>query len=746
MLKRPTIKPHLRVTRVEGAGVFVLSELRQVILQGRLFELVTPHLDGRPVEQVCQQLAGKATPAQIFYTITALEKKGYLCESDAVSQSTDAAVWTMQDIQPGDAADRLARTTVTVTGLGVDVAPLCEMLEELGVRVGPSGQLDVVLANHYLHKGLRAINRQALDSGRPWILVKPLGLVAWIGPLFEPRKTACWECLAQRIRANFPVLGYLESLLGEEGLPETDGVQTPATLKAALGLAATTVANWISRDGDLSYLSGKLQTVNLITLQSQSHPVIRQPACAACGQVQDTEQQLPPLVLESRMKSYTEDGGHRSASPQETLDKYGHHISPISGAVTMLERLSPDDDGVMHVFISGNNIARGPESLFNLKIDLRNMSCGKGINEVQAKASALCEGLERYSGIHRGDEPRRVARFIDLGTDAIHPNACMRFSDKQYAERDERNARASVYNFIPMPFDPEAEIEWTPAWSLTHETARYLPMALCYFNYPQRCDRNFCSSCSNGNAAGNSFEEAILQGFLELVERDAVGIWWYNRVRVPGIDLDSFEEPYLDRLRAFLKKRHRDLWALDLTSDLGIPAFAALSHRTDSPREHIMFGFGAHLDPRIALLRAITELNQMIVPLLDVPPDGPIPRLNDDETVRWVQSATLANEPYLVPREGPLRAAADYAHTWTDDLYEDIRICRSVVEKRGLEVLVLDQTRPEIKMPVVKVLVPGLRHFWMRFAPGRLYDVPVKLGWLDKPCDESALNPIPMFL
>ncbi len=725
--------------------MFVLSELRQVILQGRLFELVTPLLDGRPVEAVCQELAGMVKPAQVFYTINSLEKKGYLCEADGAAKVANPALWTIQDITPADAANRLASTTVTVTGLGVDVAPLCSLLEELDVRVGASGGLDVVLTEHYLHRDLPAVNQRALESGRPWMLVKPLGLIAWIGPVFQPGKSACWECLAQRIRANFPVLGYLDSFAAGPGVPASNEAQTPVTLRTALGLAATTIANWISRAGNLAHLDGKLQTVNLLTLQSESHPVIRQPACSACGE-SGRGHEHSPLTLQKRRKTYTADGGHRSASPQETLDTYGHHISPISGAVTMLERMSSNDGGVMHVYISGNNIARGPESLFNLKVDLRNMSCGKGIDGVQAKASALCEGLERYSGIYRGDEPSRVASFVDLGDEAIEPNACMRFSDRQYAERDQRNAVASVYNFIPQPFDPDAEIEWTPTWSLTHNTARYLPMGLCYFNYPQGFDHHYCSGCSNGNAAGNSIEEAILQGFLELVERDAVGIWWYNRVQVPGIDLDSFEEPYLDRLRAFLKTRHRDLWALDMTSDLGIPAFAALSHRTDTPHEHIMFGFGAHLDPRIALLRSITELNQMVVPLLDVPPEGPIPQLNDVETVRWVQTATLAEQPYLVPRDEPLRKASDYAHSWTDDLYEDIEICRAAVESQGMEVLVLDQTRPEIKMPVVKVLVPGLRHFWMRFAPGRLYDVPVKLGWLNEPRTEDNLNPIPMFL
>jgi ribosomal protein S12 methylthiotransferase accessory factor len=62
-----------------------------------------------------------------------------------------------------------------------------------------------------------------------------------------------------------------------------------------------------------------------------------------------------------------------------------------------------------------------------------------------------------------------------------------------------------------------------------------------------------------------------------------------------------------------------------------------------------------------------------------------------------------------------------------------------------MEVLVLDQTRPDIGMPVVKVIVPGLRHFWARYAPGRLYNVPVAMGWLDNPLPEEELNPIPVF-
>ena len=68
--------------------------------------------------------------------------------------------------------------------------------------------------------------------------------------------------------------------------------------------------------------------------------------------------------------------------------------------------------------------------------------------------------------------------------------------------------------------------------------------------------------------------------------------------------------------------------------------------------------------------------------------------------------------------------------------------CVAIAERQGLDFLVLDQTRPDIEVPVVRVIVPGLRHFYRRFGPGRLYDVPVKLGWLEQPLKEEELNPI----
>lgn len=740
MLLCPRFKPHLLVEVIPGEGVFLLSEQGQAVLQGRLYELVAACLDGRSVEELCNQLRGQAKPAEVFYTLDRLEQKGYLTESESELPSGEAAFWSIQGVDPGQVKRRLAETAIAVRTVGaVDPGPFRDLLQSLNITLQEEGDLTVVLADGYMRSELKEINRVALLSGRPWLLIKSIGFQVWLGPLFRPASTGCWECLDERIRANSPIAGYLQA--ASSGLAIADRCHTPATRQVAYGLAANAVVSWIVHGG-LPRLDGKVQTLDLLTGQSEFHTLIRQPFCPTCGESHRLrERDISPVVLESCRKVFTQDGGHRALSPEQTVNRYGHHVSMITGAVSVLEREQYSGDNIIHNYLSGHNTARGPSTFWKLRRDLRSSSAGKGTTEQQAKASALCEGLERYSGVFRGDERRRTARFVDL-TEAIHPESCLQFSARQYRERDALNALERRYDHIPVPFDPEAEIEWTPVWSLTKQKARYLPTSFCYFNYPEEPEKSFCPGNSNGNAAGNSREEAILQGFLELVERDSVALWWYNRVRRPSVDLESFNEPYLTELQAFLERHQRSLWVLDLTSDLGIPVFTAVSHRTGEGPQQIMFGFGAHLDARLALLRAVTEMNQMLVQVLDVPTEKYI---SDKDTLDWLRTATVDNQPYVAPL-GPPRTCASFPACRTEDLKDDVLACQALVERHGMEMLVLDQTRPEIGLPVVKVIVPGMRHFWPRFAPGRLYDVPVRLGWLPQPLLEEQLNPIPMFL
>jgi ribosomal protein S12 methylthiotransferase accessory factor len=225
-----------------------------------------------------------------------------------------------------------------------------------------------------------------------------------------------------------------------------------------------------------------------------------------------------------------------------------------------------------------------------------------------------------------------------------------------------------------------------------------------------------------------------------------VALWWYNRGRMPAVDLDAFGDPWIGELREVYAGLHREVWVLDLTSDLEIPTMAALSRRTDRAPEEIMVGFGAHLDPTVAVRRALTELNQLMPAVVDSSGDGSYP-CDDPDVVSWWRYATVANQPYLAPDPGERpRVPGDYKYVPCQDLAEDVGAIQTKVESLGMELLVLDQTRPDIGLPVVKVIVPGMRHFWARYAPGRLYDVPVKLGRQATPTPYEELNPIPVFI
>nr|MDJ0680746.1 TOMM precursor leader peptide-binding protein [Xenococcaceae cyanobacterium MO_167.B52] len=606
------------------------------------------------------------------------------------------------------------------------------------------GDLTVVLTDDYLHPNLDEFNQQALKTKTPWMLVKPLGTILWIGPLFYPDKTGCWHCFAQRWRDNRPIAEFVSRY---------KDITTPlmpplgfsaATVQTALTMAATEVFKWIVRKSN-QRLEGNLITYDTLTMQTQDHILVKRPQCPSCGQI--FNQQPLPVVLGHRKKAFTTDGGHRFCSPEETFKKYQHHISPITGIVRELQKIP--GNGLIHTYVAKHHFRNVFDNLDGLRQNIGGRSAGKGRTDSQGRASGFCEAIERYSGVFQGNEIRKKASYQQLGDKAIHPNSCMNFSQQQYQNREQWNAECQGwFQKVPETFDEAREIDWTPVWSLTYQEFKYLPTAYCYYGYPQSSPLD-CWADSNGCAAGNTIEEAILQGFMEIVERDCVALWWYNRLSKPQVDLDSFDEPYSHNLRQYYQTLNRDLWVLDITSDLNIPCFAAISARKDQEVEDIILGYGAHFDPKIAIGRALTEVNQILPNVLSFKADGTskYSPSADPLAIKWWQTATLNNQSYLIPDDtiSP-KISSDYLQLASDDLLEDVKLCQQIVDINGMQMLVLDQTRPDIGLRVAKVIVPGMRHMWKRLGSGRLYDISVKMGWLQESLTEEQLNPFPMWM
>jgi oxazoline/thiazoline synthase len=102
----------------------------------------------------------------------------------------------------------------------------------------------------------------------------------------------------------------------------------------------------------------------------------------------------------------------------------------------------------------------------------------------------------------------------------------------------------------------------------------------------------------------------------------------------------------------------------------------------------------------------------------------------------------LQDHSFLTPGDKPMIQLSSDSKFGRLCSREQVSACVRAAKQAGLDFLVLNQTRPDIDVPVVRVIVPGLRHFYRRFAPGRLYDIPVKLGLRDRPLPEDELNPI----
>lgn len=725
-------RPSLRLEVLDTNRAFLLGEREQFMLTGPVQVRVASALDGhRPVRGLISALQGQVSSPEVLYTLSQWEKRGYVVEPTSALPPEAAAFWQTQGVAPADVASRLAAAPVAVHALdGLDSAPLIEALRGAGLTVREDAALPVVLVRDYLTPALEPFNQRALEQRQPWFLVKASGATAWVGPVFRPGEGPCWTCLAHRLRCNRPVETYLRARTGAAGPLTPPRAEVPASLQAGVHLAAVSLARWLVT-GRQGALGQTLLALEFHPPQLTEHAVVRRPQCPACGDGALMKARGDqPIVLEPRPRGFTEDNGFRSVTPEETFARLKHQISPLTGVLSSLGPLEGRDHPLRPTFSATFFTpvhAEAPE--FH---EFHSSSLGKGRTPAQSRASALGEGIERWSALFQGDEPRIRARLARLGEEAIDPRRLLLFSEAQYRDREALNKTYRLpRGAIPQPFDERLEVEWTPCWSLTQERRRYLPTVCCYIHYPAPPEARFSPSDSNGLAAGNCLEEAILQGFLELAERDAVAIWWYGRQRRPGVDLSSFPEPYFQTLLRHHRAQGWQLWALDLTHDLGIPTFVALGRFPDTGRYCV--GFGAHLDARIALQRALTEFNQIFDPAqkLQAP---------------WMESE-LEDTAFLLPDSTvPARTPGDFPEPPRGDIREDVRTCVARAASVGLETLVLDMTRPDVGLHVVKVAVPGLRHFWPRFAPGRLYEVPVRLGWRSSPLAEEQLNPFPLFL
>lgn len=748
------LAPHFNVHRLGDDQFMLLSEDQSFRLSGAGYVMIMPLLDGRYNRaQILEQLSGKAAAEDINDLIDTMLAKRYVVAVDPWGDTARSAFWSAQNLSPVDCENHLAQYRVAVVALGKDgpagsvqASQLTAMLMAAGFCISDyqNAHVSIVLVEDYLQPALKDFARSAARRNAVWIPFKPGGMSAWFGPLMgrHDGEHNCYFCLARRLAEHRPGEHVVASTMTGA---RSAKAWTPATLAIAQGQATLELTRFAL--GQSQVIEQRLMTWAVADGQRDLHGVPLFDDCPAQnGAEQDGEQaavDAKPIRLSPVKNHDGADGGWRALSPEQALSRLEPIVSPITGIVAHIQPIALGEG--LHVYSAsqGNRTAIDPRQ--NRTLGRPGGAAGKGLSAIQAKISCLAEAVERYGAQWAGSEPRRQASWRDMAAVAPHPRDFLQFSDFQYENRAELNQTIGLMGRIPDPFDETAQIDWSPAWSLRDGAARWLPSRFCFYQYPDNIapgDHKFCWADSNGCATGGSIEEAILQGFLEVIERDAVSIWWYNRLRVRQVSFEGLDDDYVARVKAYYHGLGRDIWLLDITTDLGIPVVVSVSATFDGRR--ILTGFGAHLDGRIAALRALTEIHQII--LFDQTPDTQrtANSMVDDALWRWIDQASLDEHPYLKP-DGVI-TVADMPARHFDSIDQAVQYGVDRVAQAGHDFIVVDYSRKDLPLNCVRVVVPGLRHFWNRRAPGRLTEVPVRMGIRDRPLDEGDLNPVNFFL
>lgn len=715
--------------------VCIYSEDRKFFLHGALYCALAAAIGkgGKSAAELITQLGKSFPPDQVEIALNRMIERRYVVVGASAPDPILAGYWASIGLPPEQAAANLAKCSVKIEAIDVNgAAELSSALGKLGVRVvNRSPDLTITLVNDYLERQLAELNRDRVAAKTPWLLVQPSGVSPLVGPLLSPGQTACWTCLFDRMIRNREVKGFLDRT--EARAVAVSPLAQNSVGQGAIPFAAFEIAKAIATDFRTE-LRDHIVSFDLSGAATAKHYVTHRPQCPTCGdkKLVNPRRAAKPIELGTGAKLLITSGGYRTVTSGATVARFRRHVSPLTGVVKRLERI--DADMPMNTnFFAQHNFSAPAENLDQLRSGLTGGSFGKGSTAEQGEASALMEAIERYSGIYQGDEIRAPKRFTDFAEgEAIRPNDILLFSETQYATRHDHRHGDDDTQPAPDPFDPDAKIDWSPVWSLRDNSFKQIPTSLLYFFYS---GPNAFHADSNGCAAGNTVEEAIVQGFLELVERDSYAIWWYNQSQRAEVDLSRFDDSYVRDLKSQFSDAGRDMWVLDITSDLGVPTYVAIMHWVQDGQENIEFGSGAHFDPRIALLRAVTELSQFLAIGLMGGGSGEKPSLDG------VTPLKLENYPFLLPAKNPIPTPELGLPIPRSTTREQVDTCVEIARRAGYDFLALDQTRPDVGVPIVRVIVPGLRHFYRRFGPGRLYDVPVKLGLRDAPLPETELTP-----
>ncbi len=371
-------------------------------------------------------------------------------------------------------------------------------------------------------------------------------------------------------------------------------------------------------------------------------------------------------------------GAHRVCPARETLDR----ILPIKHkfGITRVANVTGLDRIGLPVVLATRPNSRSVA-----------VSQGKGMTLDHAKASAVMEALEIWHA-EQFDGPLHYACYGDI------------------AGRHEIIDINRLPDIVDSRFTETRRLMWVQASDLISGRNMLVPFEMVHADYtrPVQPGHGCFPASTNGLSSGNHILEAVCHGICEVIERDALAVWHHE---APGhrasrrLDPASVDDEFCGDALAKFDSAGLECGVWDITTDVGVASYLCIIRETGAAAGHLGLGSGSHPDRAVALRRALTEAAQTRV--------NYITGSRDDLAMAEFMPEGMAAKGAAVDD-----LFASHATPWrfdrspgevNDTLKADLDGLLARLQAVGIDqVGVVDLTRADHGIPVVRVIIPGL--------------------------------------
>jgi len=464
------------------------------------------------------------------------------------------------------------------------------------------------------------INTACFKRGRPWIRVSFDDNLGYIGPLVIPKKTACFNCCQLRLIANSPYYEY-ELWKNKNNIPPIK-LKLPDILAETLATIAGNKIQMYLQNTNVTDIVDYLFILDTKNVELSKHRLISHPNCILCNpptksksMTRDfprdvsTHARNTQFINESRKKS--------SISENELISSLRELIDDKTGLILEYERLYENSKLGRYLHHFSTTTCSKPIRL-GLNGEITNpiesedslitpSPTGSGFLAKEAELRVLMESVERYSNMVV-DESRIIwSKYADVTRNAINPNELGLYDDELYDRKDLMCSRFLVNSKIP----------WIWGHDINSDIPVLIPADFVY--YPAIRDMPLVFDTSNGASAHTSLTQAILNGLFEVIERDSFLSMWLNKLSMPVLHIKKIPFGFSETM-SMIDKFGMVVKLVDLTNDTDVTTIIAVCYNK-KPDNYpaLIIGSASHVDPEIALQKALFEMEFALIEALENP-------------------------------------------------------------------------------------------------------------------------------